>query len=191
EAGTFAADETIYVDDAALANFNPEAYGKVLAALIEEKSPRVTMIGSTATGMDLGAWLATKTDQEFVAYASNVSADGDGLTVMSNLFAGKMSAEVASEGDGVITAVLAGSFPVEAGQGSTASTQIALPVSLDGLKTKFVQLNRPEGGDIDITAIDKLIAIGRGIGGEDNVELAQDLAEVMEAEVAASRPVTD
>ncbi|MCP4422383.1 MAG: electron transfer flavoprotein subunit alpha/FixB family protein, partial [Chloroflexi bacterium] len=46
-------------------------------------------------------------------------------------------------------------------------------------------------GDIDITAIDKLIAIGRGIGGEDNVELAQDLAEVMEAEVAASRPVTD
>ncbi len=191
EAGTFAADETIYVDDAALANFNPEAYGKVLAALIEEKSPRVTMIGSTATGMDLGAWLAAKTDQEFVAYAADVVADGDELTVTSNLFAGKMSAEVTSEGDGVITAVLAGSFPLEAGQGSTVATQIASPVSLDGLKTKFVRLNRPKGGDIDITAIDKLIAIGRGIGGEDNVELAQELAEAMEAEVAASRPVTD
>ncbi|VAW35266.1 hypothetical protein MNBD_CHLOROFLEXI01-4019 [hydrothermal vent metagenome] len=67
-AATFASDKTIYVDDAALAEFNPEAYGLVLEALLNDMSPRVTMIGSTAMGMDLGAWLAAKTGQDFVAY---------------------------------------------------------------------------------------------------------------------------
>ncbi len=191
QANTFASDATIYVDDAALEQFNPEAYGRVLAALVAEKSPRLTMIGSTAVGMDLGAWLATKTGQAFVAFVSDIAAEEGNLVVTSNLFAGKMSAEVEPEGDGVVTAVLAGAFPAEAGQGSTAAAQIAPPVSLDGLKTKFKQLHRPEGGDVDITAVDKLVAIGRGIGSEDNVELAEELAEAMGAVVAASRPITD
>ncbi len=90
----------------------------------------------------------------------------------SQLFAGKIRAEVESEGDGVITAVLAGSFPADAGRGSTAVEQISSPISPDSLKTKFIELNRPADGDIDITAEDKLVAIGRGIGSEDNIELA-------------------
>jgi electron transfer flavoprotein alpha subunit len=49
----------------------------------------------------------------------------------------------------------------------------------------------PDASDIDITTQEKLVAIGRGIGSEDNVELAEELAEVLGATVAASRPVTD
>ncbi|MCP4358015.1 MAG: electron transfer flavoprotein subunit alpha/FixB family protein [Chloroflexi bacterium] len=190
-AGTFASDATIYVDDPALANFNPETYGKVLAALTAEKSPRLTLIGSTAMGMDLAAWLAVKTEQDFVAFTADMAAAGGDLTVTSNLYAGKLTAVVAPEGDGVVTAVLAGVFPVEAGRGNTAVEQIAAPVSLDDLKTRFVHLNRPESGDIDITAEDKLVAVGRGIGGEDDIELAEELAEALGAVVAASRPITD
>ncbi len=190
-AATFATDSTIYVDDPALAQFNPEAYGKVIAALVAEKSPRLTMVGSTAMGMDLGAWLAAKTGQDFVAFVADIVADGGNLQATSNLYAGKMSAVVQAEGKQLVTAVLAGAFSAEAGQGSTAVSQMASPVALDDLKVKFVQLNRPEAEDIDITAVDKLLAVGRGIGGEDNIELAQELAEAMGAEVAASRPVTD
>ncbi|VAW35263.1 Electron transfer flavoprotein, alpha subunit [hydrothermal vent metagenome] len=80
-------------------------------------------------------------------------------TILWRLVNYLLGAEVESEGDGVITAVLAGSFPADAGRGSTA--------------------------------VDKLVAIGRGIGSEDNIELAQELAEAIGASVAASRPITD
>ncbi|MFQ5419493.1 MAG: electron transfer flavoprotein subunit alpha/FixB family protein [Anaerolineae bacterium] len=190
-AGTFAADTTIYVDDPVLAQFNPEAYGKVIAALVAEKSPRLTMIGSTTMGMDLGAWLAAKTGQDFVAYVADLTAADGELVATSRLYAGKMTAEVAPEGERVVTAVLASAFPVEAGRGRSAAEQIASPVPLSDLKTRFVQWNRPEAGDIDITAEEKLVAVGRGIGGEDNIELAEELAEALGAVVAASRPVTD
>jgi len=190
-AGAFASGSTLYVDDAALAQFNPEAYGKVIEALVEEKSPRLVMFGWTATGMDLAAWLSARTGKPCVAYARDLCIENDSLIVNSQVYGGKMIAEVAPEGDMAIVACVTGAFPAEAGRGSTSVTQIASPVSLDGLKTKFVEAIKPAGGDVDITAQDKLISVGRGIGGKENIELAEELAQKLGATVSASRPVVD
>ena len=167
-ADVFASEATLYVDDPNLAQFNPEAYGKVVEALVTERSPRVVMFGWTAIGMDLAAWLSARTGKPCVAYARDLCIEDNSLVVNSQIYGGKMVAEVAPEGDMAIVACVAGAFPVEAGRGSTAATQIASPVSLDGLKTKFVETIRPAGGDVDITAQDKLVSIGRGIGGKEN-----------------------
>lgn len=191
QANGFASDSTIYVDDPALAQFNPEAYVNVIEALISEKSPRLTLIGSSSMGMDLGAWLSAKTGQACAAYVKNLAIEGGAIVATSQVYGGKLIAETVLEGDSAIAIVLAGSSPVEAGQGSTAAEQVSAPVPLDGLKTKFVQLIMPEAGDVDITGQEKLIAVGRGIGGEDGLELAEELAESLGAVVAASRPIID
>jgi electron transfer flavoprotein alpha subunit len=188
---TFASDATIYVDDPALAEFNPEAYGQVIAALVDEKTPKVTMFGNTSMGMDLAAWLSAKNGQPCIAYVNNLAIEDGTLVASSQLYGGKMMAESTPDEESVIVSVLAGAFPADAGQGSTSAEQVGAPVPLDDLKTRFVKLIRPEAGDIDITTQDKLVAVGRGIGGEENVELAQELADALEAAVAASRPVTD
>lgn len=190
-ANVFASNSTIYVDDAALAQFNPEAYGKVIEALVKEKSPRLVMFGWTATGMDLAAWLSARLGKPCAAYVKGMSVEGSALVVNCQVYGGKMMVDVAPEGDMAIAAVLAGSFPVEAGQGSTTATQIASPVALGGLKTKFVEAIKPAGGDVDITAQQKLVSIGRGIGSKDNVELAEELAKKLGATVSSSRPVVD
>jgi len=191
QAATFASDVTLYVDDPALSQFNPEAYGKVLEALIAEREPRLTIVGSTTMGMDLAAWLAAKTEAEFVAFVKDLAVSDGALVATSQLYSGKIMAEVEATKDRVITAVLAGAFPVEAGEGHTAVEQIASPVPLSNLRTQFHQMFRPEGGDIDITAEEKLVAVGRGIGSEDDIELAEELAKALGAVVAASRPITD
>jgi len=187
----FASDSTLYVDNANLAQFNPEAHGRVIEALVKEKSPRLVMFGWTATGMDLAAWLSARLGKPCAAYVKGISVEGGALIVSCQVYGGKMMADVAPDGDMAIVAVLAGSFPVEAGQGSTAATQIACPIALDGLKTKFVEAIKPAGGDVDITAQQKLVSIGRGIGSKDNVELAEELAKKLGATVSSSRPVVD
>jgi electron transfer flavoprotein alpha subunit len=190
-ANVFASDSTIQVDDAALSQFNPEAYGKVIEALVKEKSPRLVMFSWTATGMDLAAWLSARLGKPCVAYGRDLCVENDALVVTSQVYGGKLMADVSPEGDMAVVAVLAGSFPAEAGQGSTAVTSITSPVSLDGLKTKFVEAIKPAGGDVDITAQTKLVSIGRGIGSKDNVELAEELAQKLGATVSSSRPVVD
>src|SRR5512143_3569975 len=59
-ANVFASDGTTYVEDPQLAEFNPEAYGKVLEALVREAAPGLVMLGWTAKGMDLAAWLSAR-----------------------------------------------------------------------------------------------------------------------------------
>ena len=187
----FASDSTIHVDDATLSNFNPEAYGKVIEALVREKSPKVIMFGWTVTGMDVAAWLSAKTGAPLAAYAKDVRVEGGALVVSSQVYGGKLMAEVAPEGDMAIVACLAGSFPVEAGQGSTAATPMASPVDAGSLKVKFVEAIKPAAGDVDITSQTKLVSVGRGIGGKENIELAEELAAKLGATVSASRPVVD
>ncbi len=189
--GSFASDRTLVVDAPALAQFNPEAYGRVAAALMAELTPRLTLVGSTTMGMDLGAWLAARSEQAFAAYVSDLAVEDEALVVTSQLFAGKMAAETVPAGEGLVAAVLAGAFPAEAGRGTTAAEVRSSPVDLGTLKTRFVAWQRPEAGDVDITAQDKLVSVGRGIGGADNIELAQELADALGAALAASRPVTD
>jgi electron transfer flavoprotein alpha subunit len=190
-ADVFASDATIFVEDAALAQFNPEAYGKAIEGLVNEKSPRLVLFGWTATGMDLAAWLSARISNPCVAYAKDVCIEGGALVVNSQVYGGKMLAEVAPEGDMAIVACVAGSFPAEAGKGSTPAMQVASPVSLDDLKIKFLEAVKPAGGDVDITAQDKLVSVGRGIGGKENIELAEELAEALGASLSASRPVVD
>jgi electron transfer flavoprotein alpha subunit len=191
DANVFASDSTIQVDDAMLSRFNPEAYGKVIEALVKEKSPRLIMFGWTATGMDLAAWLSARLGKPCVAYARDLCVENSAFHVNSQVYGGKLIAEVAPEGDMAIVACLAGSFPGEAGQGSTAATTIPSPVDLGALKVKFVEAIKPAGGDVDITAQTKLVSIGRGIGGKENIDLAEELAAKLGATVSASRPVVD
>ena len=191
EANGFASDSTIQVDDAALSNFNPEAYGKVIEALVKEKSPRVVMFGWTVTGMDVAAWLSAKTGAPCAAYTKDVRVEDGSLVVSCQIYGGKLMAEVSPEGDMAIVACLSGSFPVEAGQGSTAATKVASPVDVSSLKVKFVEAIKPAAGDVDITSMTKLVSVGRGIGGKENIELAEELAVKLGATVSASRPVVD
>ncbi|MDH5607722.1 MAG: electron transfer flavoprotein subunit alpha/FixB family protein [Anaerolineae bacterium] len=190
-AATFASDSTVYVDDPGLAEFNPEAYGKVVEALVAEKAPKVTLFGYTSIGMDLAAWLSAKTGSPCIAFVNDINAAGGAVSASSRVYGGKLAAEVSVGEGSCIMTVLAGAFPADAGRGSTAAEQVASPVDLGSLAIKFVKLIKPAGGDVDITSVDKLVAIGRGIGSEDGIELAQELAEALEAEVAASRPITD
>src|SRR5574337_573876 len=60
-AESIGADSVLVVDDPALAEFNPEAYSRVLAALIKERRPRLVMMGNTSMGMDLAAGLSVTT----------------------------------------------------------------------------------------------------------------------------------
>lgn len=184
----FASDSTIHIDDAALSHFNPEAYGRIIEALVKERSPKLVMFGWTVTGMDMAAWLSARLGVACAAYVKNIGAD---MTMSCAAYGGKLTAEVAPDGGMAIAACLAGSFPVEAGQGSTAASALASPVDLSSLKVKFVEATKPAGGDVDITSQTKLVSIGRGIGGKENVELAEELAQKLGAVVSASRPVVD
>ena len=190
-AESLGADSVLYVDDPALTQFNPEAYSRALAAVIKDRAPRVVMIGNTSMGMDVGAWLSVSTGLPLIAYVNGLAVEGSTLVATSQIYGGKIQAEAIPNGESCIVSCLAGAFPADAGKGSASVEQIASPVPLNDLKVKFVKLIEPEKGDVDITQQPILVSIGRGIGGQENIELAQELASALGCAVSSSRPIID
>ncbi|MCJ7437888.1 MAG: electron transfer flavoprotein subunit alpha/FixB family protein [Acidimicrobiia bacterium] len=189
-----AADVVFTMDDGALASYTAEAYEKALAHVVEQHQPRLVLLGTTTAGLDVAASLSEIWGAPLVSYVVGLESEGDTLVATAQIYGGKLMAEVALEGDRAIAAVTAGSFPGEAGRGtgSPAVEAVEPPAELGaGLRTTFIEMILPEAGDVDITAADMLVAVGRGIGSEGDVELVQELADAMGAPLAASRPITD
>ena len=169
-AGSLGAAANVYhVDHAQLAEFNPEAYVTALCEVVEQKSPGLVLVPNTSMGMDLAAALSARKNLALVAYAIDVKIDDGKVVATSQLYAGKIYAESVIDGDTGIVSVLAGSFPADAGKADGAPNveAIAAPAALDDTRVQFTGLIEPEGGDVDITQHDVLVAVGRGIQSEE------------------------
>jgi len=171
-------------------DFNPEIYSRALRTVVEARSPQVVMVGNTSAGMDLAGALSAGLKLPMAAYCSRVEKGGT-ITATSQLYGGKMDV-VTDLGNGpCVVAMLAGSGSAEAGRvsGSPSVESVDLPAGAG--KVRFKRLIQPEAADVDITTQEVLVAIGRGIGSKDDVEVAVELADALGAAVAASRPLVD
>ena len=188
-----AADRVALVDHPVLAEFNPEAYTAALGEVVDKTGPELILVANTSMGMDLAAALSVGKSTPLVAYALDAVVEGESVIATSQLYGGKIYAEsVLEQGRGIV-AILAGVLPSEPGRKSGAPeiARIDAPASLEDGAVKFVGLIEPEGGDVDITQHDVLVAVGRGIQSADKLPMMEELAAALGGAVCASRPIVD
>lgn len=185
-----ASDLVVRVDGEGLSDFNPETHLAALQAIVEARAPRVVMVGYTSMGMDLASGLAVTGDLAHGASCVALSG-GDTVKATSQLYGGKMNVTTDLGTGPCVVSMLSGTVPADAGraEGAAAVENMAAPESQG--RVRFTRLIAPEAGDVDITTQDILVAIGRGIGGKDDIEVADELAEALGAAVAGSRPLID
>ena len=184
-----AASKVIYVDDANLGEYNPQAYCKAVGSVVEANSPKMVLIGNTSMGMDIAGGVSVDLNMPFVAYASDISNDGG--TITSSLYGGKMNVDSSPSGDGCIVSVISGSFPADDGRVDGSPAVENASADLSGLTVQFKRLIEPEGGDVDITQQEILISVGRGIQSDENLPMAEELAAKLGGAISCSRPIVD
>ncbi|GAC1638938.1 MAG: electron transfer flavoprotein subunit alpha/FixB family protein [Candidatus Dormibacteraceae bacterium] len=187
-----AADTVIEVEHPALSPFVPEAHVAAFVEAIRTRNPQVVLVGNTSVGIDLAAGAAAATGRPLVSYCLGLEADGGSVVARSQLYGGKIVATTRTEAPAVF-AVVGGSFAEASGRsgGKGARVTMAPPAALSSLRTRFLAASGPAGEGVDITKAERLVSVGRGIGGPDNIELAEELAKALGAEIGASRPVCD
>jgi electron transfer flavoprotein alpha subunit len=186
-----AAARVIVVDGPGLAGVSPSACQAALVPLVRERRPALVLVANSGSGMDVAAGLSAALDLPLAAYAIDLAVDGNGPLVTCQLYAGKIQAKVRFAGGRGIVTVVAGSFPAEAGTGPGSPTVETVGLAATDDRVRFIDLLRPEAGDVDITRESVLVSVGRGIGERDNIELVEALAAALGGAVSSSRPIAD
>ncbi|MBI2159198.1 MAG: electron transfer flavoprotein subunit alpha/FixB family protein [Candidatus Rokubacteria bacterium] len=187
-----AADAVLLCQGAGLEPYTPDAHQQALAAVLTARAPRITLVGNTSIGMDLGAGLAAALGWPLVAYCRGARLEGGTLVATSQIYGGKLLAEAAVAGEHAIVSMLAGSSPAEAGRaaGASAVEEIAVPAG-GPRRVRFRRLIQPAAGDVDITREGVLVSVGRGLQSKDNLPVVEELARALGGTVSASRPIVD
>ncbi|MFN2188561.1 MAG: electron transfer flavoprotein subunit alpha/FixB family protein, partial [Candidatus Promineifilaceae bacterium] len=188
-ANDLAADRVLYLDDPALAEFSPDAYQTALTGLLQEYSPRALLLGSTTIGADIASILSIRLDFPLVGLCRSF---GSGGSYVSQICGGKIMAEGPLPGPTALITMIPGGYKPDLGRSDTSPVIESMEIApLGDLRVELTNYIEPEEGDVDIASESILIAVGRGIQTEDNIELADELAELLNGAVCASRPVVD
>jgi len=185
-------NEVWKIDKAELSYPNAEVIRGMLVGLLPNDA--VVILPHNTFGMDLGPGLSIKLDSAFVADVVDIeSIDGSVLNMVRQEYSGQVSTHVFCDiAAGAVINARAGSFPADESKSASGTVIDKTSEAVVGEPLrKYLETVVAEVGDVDITKSDILVSVGRGIEDEDNLEIAQELAEAMGADVACSRPIVD
>jgi electron transfer flavoprotein alpha subunit len=192
--GKYGADKVIVADDGRLATYTTDAYAAVIAELAQAHEPAIILLGASVQGKDLSGRLAAKLGVGVAQDCVEFSIDGGSLVAKRPIYAGKAYATVTYK-DSVPQIATARPNVLELNEPdeSRSAEVVDASFSLDDsqLKTKIIELQQEAGGKIDLTEAERIVSGGRGMKGPENYNILEELADLIEATVGASRSAVD
>ena len=150
------------------------------------------LLPHTYQSVDFMSLLAQRLDAALVPEAVGFEANGEGVVWQRPILGGKLAARVGTRGEGpVLVSLQSGSFAADQARAGEAPTESVALAEAPQRDREILGTEEVAGEQIDLSQAQIIVAVGRGIGDEEKLAAVHELAEVLGAEVAASRPVVD
>ncbi|MGV0828968.1 electron transfer flavoprotein subunit alpha/FixB family protein [Empedobacter brevis] len=183
----YGASKVVKVQNDALAKFDANSYAKALAEVAQGD---VVVLPSTNEGATIAPVLAFKTEASLVTNVEKAPTAISPFTVARKAFSGKGIETVAVSGKVVVT-VLQNAFGTKENAVVGSEESASVSVSDADAKVKVVSTEMASSDKIDLKEADIVVSAGRGMKGPENWGMIEDLAKVLGAATASSKPVAD
>jgi electron transfer flavoprotein alpha subunit len=185
---TYGAEKGISVSNDSLSIFNAKAYSSVIKQVADTQNSSVVILDSSINGLHMAPMVAVALE---AGYASNVVAipsSTSPFTVKRQAFSNKAFSNTVISTEKKVVGVAKNSYGIHENivDGSTESFDATITAS--GVQSE--NLERVTG-KVTIADADIVVSGGRGLKGPENWNLIEDLAEVLGAATACSKPVSD
>jgi len=173
------------------ADFDPDVFEASVSVLIAAHNPAVVLLPHSVDSLGYASSLASKSGYGFATDVYIVEYQGDELVATRGGYNQKVNVEVDFPGKSTVVLTIRPSvFKLLDGAGSPVVSHMDAPSVQSRSQNKdYVEVGG--GNDIDITTVDFIMSIGRGIGEETNVEQFRELADEAGATLCCSRPIAD
>jgi len=141
---------------------------------------------------DFAPKVAARLGKEVVGDCIRYQNSNGKLVFTRRIFLGKLDADVTIEGDApYFVTFQSGAFRGDnAEKGGNAQTEMT-NVEVKDLRMSPEEPFQEAKASVDLTKSGIIVAVGRGIKSQENIALAQQLADALGADLAASRPICD
>ena len=180
----------ILVNNEELKDYNPLYFLSAFKQLYDKYSPDVLCFGHTYQTRDWVPRLSARLNLSFLSDCTKFTNEGS-KTLIRPIYQAKLNEKITLNDKGIIS-FQAGSYSLDdISSGSPNIENIELDFSNIELTIRPGEKFKETAGGVDLTSADIIVSIGRGISKEENIPLAQSLADKLNAQIGASRPVVD
>ena len=184
----YGADKIFNITNDNLEDFTSRSYSNALQQVIKAENTSILILSSSADSKYLGAHLAGFTDGSFISNVVGIPDSLDPFIVKRSCFTNKGFSSTELTGDIKIISISANSFGLIENNGDGKIEDFHIE---DILSTITVSNIEKQSGKITIADADVVVSAGRGLKGPENWHLVEELAEVLGAATACSKPVSD
>ncbi|PYZ93691.1 electron transfer flavoprotein subunit alpha [Salipaludibacillus keqinensis] len=187
----YGADRVVTVESDKLAQYTPEGYTQALHAVVEKENPEGILLGHTSIGRDVAPKLASRLKSGLVSDVVSMEND-QGETVFTRpIYSGKAFEKKVIESGLVFATLRPNNIPALERDESRSGGTESLDVEIKDLQTIIKEVVKNTASGVDLSEASVIVAGGRGMKGEENFAILNELADVLGGAVGASRGACD
>ncbi len=187
--GTYGVDKVLEVKNDALNNFNAKAYADVLAKAVAKEEAKVVVVSSSADSKYLAPLMAVKLDAGYVSNAVSLPESTAPFKVKRMAFTNKGFNITEVTTDIKVIGLSSNAFGLKENTG--AATSEAFEATIEGNLGVEVTAVDKATDKVSIADAEVVVSGGRGLKGPENWEMIEELADILGAATACSKPVSD
>ena len=188
--GNYGATKVLHVADARLNEVEGTVFTKIIAAAAEQEAAQVVIFPHNFDGKAVAPRVAARLKAGFVSGAISLPDTSNGFVVKKSVFSGKAFANVSITSPKKVIAIMPNTFALEPTAATAAVTAFSPAVNDADFRVKVSSVETVSG-EVPLTEAEIVVSGGRGLKGPENWGIVEDLAKVLGAATACSRPVAD
>lgn len=183
--GQYGADKIITVEQ--IAAFDSQVYSAIISQIAKQVGATLVVFAHSSTGKSIAGRVAVRLEAGLVSAVTSLL---NGENVSKNVFSGKGIAHYAIHTATKVVTISANTFPPKQIRESNIPTEAANGINIPTAKVKVKQTTTADG-IVPLPEANLVVSAGRGMKGPENWGIVEDLATVLGATTACSRPVAD
>lgn len=188
----YGADRVLVADDPMLRDYRTELYARIISEEVKKEKPEVLILGATPIGRDLAPRLSFRLDAGCTADCTGLDIDGEnrlfvstrpafGGNVMATIICPEHRPQMATVRPGVMA------LPEKNRSRTGRIIQLDLQAGGEDLKVEILESVKAKSEGVDVQEADRIVAVGVGAGDQETVDRIKELAELLDAELGATR----
>jgi len=183
------------IESPRLEPYTPDAFAAGLKQFLSSKQPKLVLMPHTYQVRDFIPKLATSMGRTVISDCIGFKHEDNKLAFTRQMFQGKLAADVSFTSDAPwFVTFQNGAFrgdKAESGASPAPVETVKVDISDSVIRNKPQEVFKEAKQAVDLTQAEIIVAVGRGIKEQKNIDIAKQLADALGGELAASRPICD